>query len=387
MKKILTFLILAAVLFTGCSSDAVVAKVNGEPIYQSEVDALIDASASMYAQQGITKEEFLKNETVVASLKQQAIDSLIDQKVLVMKATELGAKMPTAEELAKTEADAKTQLSGLEDKAREIALDQKKTDANLNLDKRVDELVNSQLMYFGLTRNNFVKSLVDASKSQAAIDFALNGYAASDADLTTYLNKQIEEQKAAYEANNDALSQYDSNGTQVYYPTGSVYVKHVLVKIPDEKVQEASGAYQEDKAKGMLQIAPELEKIKPQVDSIYAKAIAGEDFEALIAEFGQDEGMTAEPYKTTGYLVIPGSSGLMEEFRDAALKLKQVGELSEPVATLYGYHILKCVSVPTNTTLATMSDDFKTAAENELKNELINETIAGWKATMNIEKL
>ena len=72
-----------------------------------------------------------------------------------------------------------------------------------------------------------------------------------------------------------------------------------------------------------------------------AKAQAGEDFDALIETYGEDTGMISEPNKSRGYLVCDGLTMFVQEFQDAAMALANVGDVSEPVKTEFGYHILQ----------------------------------------------
>ena len=61
--------------------------------------------------------------------------------------------------------------------------------------------------------------------------------------------------------------------------------------------------------------------IKDTVDEIMARIAEGEDFDALVEEYGEDPGMQSEPYKSQGYMVYDGATTLVAEFvgqRDGA---------------------------------------------------------------------
>ncbi len=70
-------------------------------------------------------------------------------------------------------------------------------------------------------------------------------------------------------------------------------------------------------------------------EEVYAKAMAGEDFEALIAEYGGDLFMFNNP---DGYYISAGS--YYKEFENAAFAL-EIGEISDIVKTNAGYSIIK----------------------------------------------
>ncbi|MCE5200041.1 MAG: peptidylprolyl isomerase [Armatimonadota bacterium] len=106
----------------------------------------------------------------------------------------------------------------------------------------------------------------------------------------------------------------------------SEYIKarHILVRFPqDEK----------DKAKGE-------EAAKQKIDEIAAKLKAGEDFSKLADQYSEDPGNDREGKKQGGDLGWFNRGRMVQEFETAAFALK-AGEVSEPVKTFYGYHIIK----------------------------------------------
>lgn len=78
-------------------------------------------------------------------------------------------------------------------------------------------------------------------------------------------------------------------------------------------------------------------------NEVYEKAISGADFDALVKEFGKDPGMEQNP---DGYVFTKGE--MIEEFESASFSLK-AGEISKPVKTSYGYHIIKREVLPAMT--------------------------------------
>ena len=58
-------------------------------------------------------------------------------------------------------------------------------------------------------------------------------------------------------------------------------------------------------------------------------------------EYGEDPGMKSEPYASEGYLVHADSRQWVTEFRDGAMALEQVGDVSQPIRTSYGLHIIR----------------------------------------------
>lgn len=79
---------------------------------------------------------------------------------------------------------------------------------------------------------------------------------------------------------------------------------------------------------------------KKMIDEIYAKLKAGEAFEKLASEFSDD----SQTASRGGELPLFGtgtSTRMIPEFEEAAYALKANGDISEPIKTAYGFHIIK----------------------------------------------
>jgi len=92
-----------------------------------------------------------------------------------------------------------------------------------------------------------------------------------------------------------------------------VRAKHVLVTFEGKASKEAAYAI---------------------AQTVYDKAVAGESFDTLIAQYNEDPGMSSNP---DGYVFTYGE--MVEPFEKASYALKD-GEISGIVETDYGYHII-----------------------------------------------
>ena len=103
------------------------------------------------------------------------------------------------------------------------------------------------------------------------------------------------------------------------------------IKVTDKELQEAyKNAKPEIKARHIL-VADE--KTAKEVE---AKLDKGEDFAKLAKEYSTDTGSA----KNGGDLGWFGAGKMVPEFEEAAYKLKK-NEISEPVKSQYGYHIIQ----------------------------------------------
>lgn len=109
---------------------------------------------------------------------------------------------------------------------------------------------------------------------------------------------------------------------------GEILVAHIMVKAPD----------------GMP--ATDSLNAKQKADEIYAKAKAGEDFSTLVKQFSDDKGSAAK----NGELPWFGLYKMPPSFEKASFALQNNGDISEPIKTAWGWHIIKRVDrrdVPT----------------------------------------
>lgn len=97
--------------------------------------------------------------------------------------------------------------------------------------------------------------------------------------------------------------------------------KHILIKSTDDSGQALEGDA----------LTAQQNKLKEVQD----KLAAGGDFDALMQEYSEDGGLSAYP---DGYLFTLGE--MVDEFYEAT-KALAIGEVSEPVESSYGWHIIR----------------------------------------------
>lgn len=118
----------------------------------------------------------------------------------------------------------------------------------------------------------------------------------------------------------DAEAQdFYTKNERFYTEKAGIRASHVLIKLPEN-------ATPEDDAKAMEKVKLAQERLKK-----------GEDFEKVATEMS--EGPAANKGGDLGFF---SQGRMVKEFEDVAFKMK-VGEVSEPVKTRFGYHIIKLV--------------------------------------------
>ncbi|MBQ7849326.1 MAG: peptidylprolyl isomerase [Clostridia bacterium] len=89
-----------------------------------------------------------------------------------------------------------------------------------------------------------------------------------------------------------------------------------------------------------------LANIAPEADEVLSRLEAGEDWDALAAEFNDDPGMMeGAPTAVTGYPVCEGFAQFDQAFVNAAMAIESVGQWSDKtVGKTYGYYIIQYTS-------------------------------------------
>ena len=144
------------------------------------------------------------------------------------------------------------------------------------------------------------------------------------------------------------------------------------VKVTDAQVE---GYYEKNKSQYSQPQSREvrhiLVKTKARADDLYAQLRAGADFAALAKRFSQDTGSKANGGKLTiskGQTVAP--------FDKAAFALK-LNEVSEPVKTEFGFHIIEPLSA-TKAAKVTPLQEVKASISQQLQQTKKNEAMTKW---------
>lgn len=354
---------------------------------QAAFDALAAEYEAYYASYGLslTAEEY-------AQIRDIALENLALYCVLDNVAEDMGIGVVTEE----VEAELREQAQATYDEAYQYVIDYYTTYYGLS-EEEAQKQADSEVEAAGYTVDTIYEQLKESYPYYELYDAVTKDVALSDEEIETYYQEnyvQPDEETYANDIYNYELSR-DYYGTQIYFvPEGYRNVSHILLTTPEDIAAELEACEEEIAAAqeqvdlfaqelGALEVQPEEgteaaeqddrrsaeeiqvdldaanaaldalneeyaqieEKVIPalqeKIDEIYAKLEAGESFESLIEAYGEDPGMAQN---AEGYQVHAESFVWDPDFRDGAMALKAVGDVSDPVQSSFGVHIIKYLS-------------------------------------------
>ena len=140
-------------------------------------------------------------------------------------------------------------------------------------------------------------------------------YAISMELIERYLRKMVEDKLAATDWEAEAREQYLASPEDYWVPE-SVSLRTLLIRTEDRSESEAMGI---------------------AVDLLHQAAQPGADFSKLVSEHTEDANAAANSGLMSG--VVRGQT--VPPFEEAAFALRMPGELSEPVVSQFGVHLIQ----------------------------------------------
>jgi parvulin-like peptidyl-prolyl isomerase len=414
-------------------AQTVIIEVAGQSIVKADVrqaiENVLDYQAYMYSYYGVSFDR--TDADAIASAQENAIDALIEKAVTDQKIREYGLDQFDDDELAAINKTVDDTYAGYVSTVTSYFFaDTELTGEELNA------AVEAKMLELGYGSK---ESMVEQEKADASIkklrDMVVKDVSVTEDEIEAQYNTNVANAITAYASN---LTQYASDvsgGAVIYFvPQGYRYVKNLLVKISDGDKAQLSSLSSEisdkqdtfdatraalaelpedpaddtgDQAKSREELTRQADTlsadiqsltaqydaltesaylaIQPTVNDILVKIDAGEDFGALVAEYGEDTGMKSEPQKSEGYLVCNGLTTYVDEFISAAMALENVGDISKPFRSSSGIHIVQYASdlESGQVALADIHDRIKADLLAQKQDALYDGTVNQWVADAN----
>ena len=342
-------LLMSSACKSGYISNRVVATVNSETVTYSEFLQEMNDYALYYGYETLDAVAEVLGEEQYDEFKMAILDQLVSQIIMRQRATYLGLDQFTQEEEASFSTMAQEYYDYILESFRTelgVTSDQSAEDAALNAqaEQKAKEYLESV--------NLDMDTVVDMYREEAIYN-ALYKHVVDTVQITPeQVQEKYDELLALQKIDDESDPQqalenfyYGAYEVNVYMPSAlgrTAYVRHILIPFPNDLPDQIKTLRQKGSTSEANALRTDsLPLIQEQADTVLALAVAGNDFEKLISEYGTDPGMK-DDYYLDGYEVVKDSD-FHEEFETASLALS-VGEISTLVVTDDGYHIIKCIS-------------------------------------------
>jgi len=336
------------------SNDA--AKVNGEEISQNELSQAVDMQRRQLMQQlGKDFDASLLDEKM---LRESALKGLIDRKLLLQGAEQSkfafseGALDQVILQTPEFQVDGKFSSERFDQVIRQLGYSRMQFRQML-----AQEMLIGQLRA-GVAGSGFVT------------DAEVLAFARLEKQTRDFASLNVKADPAAVKLTDDEVKAYYDEHAKEFMTPEQVVVDYVelkkssffdLVAVKDEDLQ---AAYQKEIAnlseqRRAAHILIEVNdkttdaQAKAKIEEVQARLAKGEKFEALAKEFSQDPGSA----NNGGDLGFAGPGVYDPAFEKALYSLNK-DQVSEPVRTDFGYHLIKLLGVeaPEVPTLASLKD-------------------------------
>lgn len=163
---------------------------------------------------------------------------------------------------------------------------------------------------------------------------------------------------------------YQTNKGEVSPIFRTRYGYHIL------KVMDKRPARPEIKVAHMMLKLPKdtiaAKQVKVRIDSLYQRALTG-NFEELTKQYSEDEGTS----RTGGVLNFISSIGgpWPPEFKEAAYTINNIGGISKPVETQFGWHIIKLLERRDLPTFEQQKDQLKQRIGRDQRSEVNKQAV------------
>jgi len=332
------------------------AKVNGEEISQNELSQAVDMQRRQLMQQlGKDFDASLLDEKM---LRESALKGLIDRKLLLQGAEQAkfafseGALDQVILQTPEFQVDGKFSSERFDQVIRQLGYSRMQFRQML-----AQEMLIGQLRA-GVAGSGFVT------------DAEVLAFARLEKQTRDFATLNVKADPAAVKLTDDEVKAYYDEHAKEFMTPDQVIIDYVELKkssffdqvaVKDEDLQ---AAYQKEIAnlseqRRAAHILIEVNdktteaQAKAKIDEVQARLAKGEKFEALAKEFSQDPG-SANNGGDLGY----AGPGVYDPAFEKALYSLAKDQVSEPIRTDFGYHLIKLLGVeaPEVPTLASLKD-------------------------------
>lgn len=276
------------------------------------------------------------------------ITYLINERIIMQKAGEMGLSSLTDEEMNAVEEEYNSRVEEqIEAFAEKAVSDAAGTESLVPADSETtSELTDEKKRELGIKGFDEFLASCDMTRDDlltwqvsSAITQKLREEIGKSVDYSKAEEAFLGYEEKIRQLYNDDISQYEQGGfTAVWVPEGARMIKHILLGFDEDTQDEITANRQKGENAAADKLRGEkAEVLQNKVDEVQKKLDDGEDFQAIMLEYSSDSaGSSMYP---DGYVVLPNGTSYMKEFQEAAFVPEKIGDRTVCV-TDYGVHIM-----------------------------------------------
>lgn len=373
---------------TGAES-VVVAEFKGGELMSDEVYDSYNERVAGYIFSGYTEDE------IPESLLDELLEEKAQEKVLMLKAQELGVYDLTDADRAEIAAEAENSFNEL------ISVFSSYIDTEGKSEDSVIAETKAYLSeYEGVSYDSVYEMIGNDWWMQKLYDEVVKDVKIESTAIIELYNEKLSSQQANFTEYPENFEAMQMNGeTIVYNLEGYRAVKLLCVSSGEPGAAENAVLIEEEIAGLDAQSdAERISQYQAELDDIYAPAEesmqgilnqieGGASFEDMLSQYGEDIGMQSENLQKTGYYVSEKSVLWPEEMIRAAFSLQNAGDISEPFRMNGSVCILQYMGeVPAGAiSVDEMYDVISAEALENARSEAYDQQISQWIDEANIE--
>lgn len=327
--------------FSGSNKADVAKSVNGQEISNKELESATKNYKDQYLSM-VKGDESLLNLPVI---QDKALDALVTRALLQQQAEKLGislsdaqleqmlAQQPSFQENGKFS----EQLYG--NYLRSVGMTNQSLLASLRQDHAL-KMISSTLMDYALVSKSDLQQLANLQTEQRTLHLASiklddykKGLTASNQEITDYYNKHKGEFKQVAAVDVDYVVLTPSLLPQTNLAVTDADLKQAYQAFVEKQQKDAKREVKHILITTDTRDAAAAQKL---ANDVYAKIQAGMTFAQAAAQFSEDPSS-----KDQGGLVDAYAPGIFSADFDNAVNALKNGQVSKPVKTQYGYHIIE----------------------------------------------
>ena len=353
-------------IISGYDADGIAAEFKGGVVTIAEALAEYNEIASYYDMLGMDASEYAEG------AKQDVLEGLVEEKILRMKAEELGLYDVNAEDQAALAAKAQADFDAEVEYYMAFRYDESKSEDQVRketIDYLAENGITLEGMAAGYEQDLWRDKLYNHVTANAAV---------SDEELFDFYAEQVAADEAAYAAD---YAQYEMDMTfgrvTAWHPEGIRRVEVVNIPFSEEQQNlyyDLQAALANGDSSKLAEVDALYQQLLPAAQEMLVRAQQGEDFAKLDAEAGDSY------YPENGAYVSANSTIYSEDFRNAAMSLSGIGDISGLVYTDSGIAIIKYAGdvTPGAVPFDEIKDHLRETCVEEAKSSQYNTQVFMW---------